>query len=257
MLKFSEVFDSVEGEGLHAGIPARFYRFVDCVLRCPFCDTKYSWNSEDSDILIDGYTTVIDSDWPDLIVFTGGEPLMHIHNEEFISFCNTLLSTGHHVAFETTGLEKLEDIKNSCLEVNLKEMHALLNYNDNVIFVVSPKLDALCYPKLSGDIKITIEDILIFYTLSSRCADDDTFENNVNFKLIYDDKYKEEIYKLIENISEISNIYNATMMPLTPIPFNREEYVSSCKRTVDFCIKNNLRYSPRLHVDIWGMERGK
>jgi organic radical activating enzyme len=36
----SEIFTSVEGEGVHAGRPATFIRFCGCNLACSYCDTK-------------------------------------------------------------------------------------------------------------------------------------------------------------------------------------------------------------------------
>ena len=42
-LKISEIFPSIQGEGLRQGEPTIFVRFAGCNLRCTFCDTKYAW----------------------------------------------------------------------------------------------------------------------------------------------------------------------------------------------------------------------
>lgn len=42
-LKVSEIFYSIQGEGVHAGKPAVFLRLANCNLHCFWCDTKYTW----------------------------------------------------------------------------------------------------------------------------------------------------------------------------------------------------------------------
>ena len=42
-MKVIELFLSVNGEGLKSGELATFVRFAGCNLRCPYCDTKYSY----------------------------------------------------------------------------------------------------------------------------------------------------------------------------------------------------------------------
>lgn len=43
ILLVSEIFQSVQGEGVSAGIPAVFLRLAICNLHCWYCDTKYTW----------------------------------------------------------------------------------------------------------------------------------------------------------------------------------------------------------------------
>ena len=43
MLRLSEVFLSIQGEGPSAGTPAHFIRLQGCDVGCRWCDTKYSW----------------------------------------------------------------------------------------------------------------------------------------------------------------------------------------------------------------------
>lgn len=75
----AEIFESIQGEGLHIGTPALFIRTGQCNLACSWCDTPYTWKP--------GYTTYkswtfeaimkeISKSRLTHLVITGGEPLL-------------------------------------------------------------------------------------------------------------------------------------------------------------------------------------
>ena len=88
----SEVFGSVQGEGMGAGVPAVFLRFAGCNLACDYCDTPaartrpraFSMQSETAfdrvgnPIECSDLIRVIEQRFRSqrLVVFTGGEPLL-------------------------------------------------------------------------------------------------------------------------------------------------------------------------------------
>jgi len=43
ILKITEIFPSIQGEGLRQGENTLFIRLSGCNLKCSFCDTKYAW----------------------------------------------------------------------------------------------------------------------------------------------------------------------------------------------------------------------
>jgi 7-carboxy-7-deazaguanine synthase len=44
--RIAECFYSIQGEGVTAGLPAVFIRLQGCSVGCVWCDTKYSWDPE-------------------------------------------------------------------------------------------------------------------------------------------------------------------------------------------------------------------
>ena len=72
--KISEIFESIQGEGLYVGERQIFVRFYGCNLQCKFCDTKPRYFKE---YLIEDLFKEIDSfKGHRCISFTGGEPLL-------------------------------------------------------------------------------------------------------------------------------------------------------------------------------------
>jgi 7-carboxy-7-deazaguanine synthase len=73
--QISEVFDSIQGEGIYVGERHVFVRFFGCNLQCKYCDTKLSRFNEYEPIalleLIKKYKRV-----SGVISYTGGEPLL-------------------------------------------------------------------------------------------------------------------------------------------------------------------------------------
>jgi len=74
----TEIFVSIDGEvnAWGQGHPTTFIRLKGCNLRCPWCDTKYSWNKRGGLRLSAGliHTRVL---YTDKVTITGGEPLLH------------------------------------------------------------------------------------------------------------------------------------------------------------------------------------
>ncbi len=73
--KIAEIFESIQGEGVYAGVRQLFVRFYGCNLNCKYCDTSLSSfrEYEAGDLLdaLKAYEGTYHS-----VSFTGGEPLL-------------------------------------------------------------------------------------------------------------------------------------------------------------------------------------
>jgi 7-carboxy-7-deazaguanine synthase len=100
-MRISEIFHSVQGEGLLTGTPSTFVRASGCNLRCSYCDTPYaSWAPEGEDLSVaEILLQVLDTDCRH-VVLTGGEPMLFA---ELIPLAAGLREAGRHVTIETAG----------------------------------------------------------------------------------------------------------------------------------------------------------
>ncbi len=101
-LKITEIFPSIQGEGLRSGEPTIFIRLTGCNLRCPFCDTRYAWSGGEAYALERILRTVqkIQKRYPaDWVCLTGGEPLF----QPIEPLVKKLKTMGFKVQIETNG----------------------------------------------------------------------------------------------------------------------------------------------------------
>ena len=76
-MRISEIFYSIQGEGILAGVPSVFIRTTGCNLRCTWCDTPYtSWKPEGYQMMYGAMLTEVRRHWCGHVVITGGEPMI-------------------------------------------------------------------------------------------------------------------------------------------------------------------------------------
>ena len=106
MLPVSEIFTSIQGEGLRTGVPSTFIRFVGCNLACSWCDTPYTWRE---DVLDPGTPMTPEAIAARVetrdVVLTGGEPTLH----DLASLLDHL--HGRFVTVETNATRYLEEAR--------------------------------------------------------------------------------------------------------------------------------------------------
>jgi 7-carboxy-7-deazaguanine synthase len=101
-MRISEIFYSVQGEGSLVGVPSIFVRTTGCNLRCSWCDTPYtSWNPVGDDMTIDEIMTrTAEYSASRHVVITGGEPMIAPGIAEL---AERFKERGLHITFETAG----------------------------------------------------------------------------------------------------------------------------------------------------------
>lgn len=103
LLRVSECFVSIQGEGPSQGRPAAFMRLQGCSVGCTWCDSKYTWEpaggeASDAQALA---ARMMEGLCPRLLVITGGEPLEVEGFPELLAWCSPFWS---RVEVETSGV---------------------------------------------------------------------------------------------------------------------------------------------------------
>jgi 7-carboxy-7-deazaguanine synthase len=149
-LRITEIFHSIQGEGLNAGERTVFVRLTGCPLRCTYCDTEYAFKGGEWMHLPEILERVAAFDTNHVCV-TGGEPLAQ---RECLSLLSDLCDAGYQVSLETAGaldvsvvdprVVKVVDLKtpdSGEMDRNLYENLDNLNESDQVKFVICGEED--------------------------------------------------------------------------------------------------------------------
>lgn len=225
-MKYSEIFYSIQGEGQLIGYPSVFFRTSYCNLRCIWCDTPYtSWEPEDKDISVEDAVDAILAHNCKQVVITGGEPFMQ--SKDLTILCRRLRQNGKHITIETNGtlFEKVEAD----------------------LLSISPKLENSNPSEFNHHFK-------------------QHQRNRINQPVLrqFLDYYSCQLKFVVETERDLFEIHQieremqipASIIVLMPQGITNNQIQEKQNWIVETCKKYGYRYSPRLHVDIWGDTRG-
>jgi 7-carboxy-7-deazaguanine synthase len=107
-LPVMEAFYTLQGEGYYQGRAAYFIRLGGCDVGCVWCDVKESWDAsrhpqQSINAIIAELETHAAAHHNNLVVVTGGEPLMH----DLTELTSQLKAKGYHTNIETSGSHPL------------------------------------------------------------------------------------------------------------------------------------------------------
>lgn len=157
-MKIVEMFVSLQGEGLHQGMPAMFIRFAGCNLSCLWCDTNYSHDENiGCEMTVEGVCNAVTDSGVSYVCITGGEPLLQ--KDELLKLLASLHEKNIMIDIETNGTQPFAEVQRFAnIEMDVKcpssgeksdlSLIKLLRANDALKFVVGDEADYLYMKKI-------------------------------------------------------------------------------------------------------------
>lgn len=223
-MRIAEIFYSVQGEGSLVGVPSIFVRTSGCNLRCSWCDTPYtSWNPEGDDLAIDD---ILDraAAFPAAqhVVLTGGEPMIA---PGIVELSERFRKRGMHITVETAG---------------------------TVFTPVACDLMSIS-PKLSNS---TPEGV--FRAQHERLRQQPDVLPSLMASYDYQLKF---VIAREDDIDEVRALVSLLKAPAAKVILMPEGIHADILRErglwlAELCKQHGFRFSPRLHVDLYGNRRG-
>jgi len=222
-LKIAELFYSIQGEGSLVGVPSFFIRTSGCNLRCRWCDTPYtSWNPEGVDMSIEQIVDETRAHPARHVVVTGGEPMIA---PEILPLTSRLREAGMHITIETAG--------------------TVFHPVACDLMSISPKL-ANSTPQGEWSARhdrVRIQPEVLAELMSR-------YEYQLKF-VVADPQDLEEIRALVETLEA-----PADRVILMPEGTDAARLHERALWIAEICKEEGYRFSPRLHVDLYGNRRG-
>lgn len=112
-LRVNELFYSIQGESVKAGLPTVFIRLSGCPLRCRYCDTAYAFH-EGRRMNVEAIIRAVARYRARHITVTGGEPLAQ---RACLSLLRRLCDEGFQVSLETGGAHDIADVDRRVMKI--------------------------------------------------------------------------------------------------------------------------------------------
>ena len=226
-MRVSEIFYSIQGEGILAGVPSVFVRLSGCNLRCVWCDTPYtSWNPEGREMAMEEVLAQVRGYGASHAVLTGGEPMIF---PESVELTRQLKEASLHITVETAGT------------VYQPVACDLMS--------ISPKLANSTPREREGGRWAAQHERLRYQPDVLRKL---TSEYAYQLKFVVTEpEDMQEIEKIVHQLG--ADPHHVILMPEG---ISVETLRDRARWLAELCKRHGFRYSPRLHIDIWGNERG-
>jgi len=226
-LRISEIFASVQGEGIWTGVPSTFVRVSGCNLRCVWCDTPYaSWHPEGPVLPVGAVADEVISHGLDHVVLTGGEPMLFDSIEPLI---DRLKTAGKTLTIETAGTI-YRDLPCDLMSISPKLAHST---PDDPVWRERHERDRLNFDVL--------RKLIASY--------------NYQLKFVVNPESGDDLAEIEALIAEIGPVVPQQVL-LMPEGTDSETLHRRSRLLVEPAMRRNWRLATRLHIDLFGNTKG-
>lgn len=226
----SEIFHSLQGEGLLMGVPSVFVRTSGCNLRCNWCDTPYaSWNPEGVKMSVAGILAAVAKYPSRHVVLTGGEPMIA---PEIHELALRLREGGKHITIETAATVPPGGVACDLASLSPKLAHS----------APDARLDD-AWRRRHEELRWQPEVVAAWMAQG---------EYQLKF-VVGREADVAEIGRMLEDLGRPVPPERVLLMPEG---VTREALGEKAGWLSDLCKARGYRYCPRLHVELYGNRRG-
>ncbi len=227
----SETFYSVQGEGSLVGVPSVFVRTSGCNLRCTWCDTPYaSWKPEGVEMSVEEIVAVVQREPTRFVVVTGGEPMVAKGMSELLA---QLRGAGKHITIETAGTIAPQGVACDLASISPKLAHS----------TPSETKAGKAWAEKHEQLRLQPE------VLRAWCE-------NYDFQLKFVVATEADVEEVRAVVASIGVPVAPEKILLMPEGITQEALRARQAWLVEVCKRTGWRYSPRLHIDLFGNKRG-
>jgi 7-carboxy-7-deazaguanine synthase len=228
-MRIAEIFHSIQGEGLLAGVPSIFIRTSGCNLRCHWCDTPYaSWKPEGPEMSVEEILKEL-AEWNcDHVVLTGGEPMIA---PDLPELATALKKQKKHITIETAGTILPNSIPCDLASISPKLSNSTPSPERDPAWAKKHEATRL-QPEVISE-WIRNYPVQLKFVVSS--------ENDLA-----------EIKHLLSRLPPVP----LDQILLMPEGIDVKTLTARSPWLVDICKREGFRFCPRLHIELFGHTRG-
>ncbi len=226
----SEIFYSLQGEGSLVGVPSVFVRSSGCNLRCVWCDTPYaSWNPTGQEMTMDQIIAEILPHPAQHVVLTGGEPMIAKGMHELAP---QLRDLGKHITIETAGTIMPGGIACDLASLSPKLAHS------------TPRVENAGAWSARHERDRWQPDVIRAWI------------DHCDYQLKFVVRTLSDVEEIIALLDREKISVPAHKILLMPEGTDATVLQHSARQVAEWCKQFGFRYTPRLHIDLYGNTMG-